>query len=184
MLSRKAMSTRASAGRRSHGASGLWSRFFTCAPPREFETRLEGVHEQARQRIEPGQLLSCRDAFVAAVPHHAPYDLAVILLAMRLIVLAIRPAPHQLNFLGRAVVADRLDHENGLVTGIEAEHRERQPSADLAENVDQQCLLTHQQRRQFHPARRDIRDHLRLHERPARHQTGMRHQISSTNLGG
>jgi len=97
---------------------------------------------------------------------------------VRLIVLAIWPAAHQLYLLGSAVVAHRLVHEDGMVVDIEAKQRKRQPPADLFEHVDQQRLLAHQKRRKFRPAGRNFRDDERLHECTIRHRTRVRDEVS------
>ena len=70
-----------------------------------------------------------------------------------------------------------------IVVDVEAEQGKRQPTADLTENLDQQGLLAHQQRRKLRPPGRNIRKDERLHERAVGHRTGVRDEVGFDEAG-
>jgi hypothetical protein len=57
------------------------------------------------------------------------------------------------------------------------------PLPSMQTHVDEQRLLPHQHRCKFRPARGNIGDHKRLHERPTRHRPGVRDEIGLREIG-
>jgi hypothetical protein len=131
-------------------------------------SRNEAYSRQRRRRVE---------SLVAPVTNGTPDHGAVLLLDPGLIVLAIGAAAreHQTGFL--AIRFDGLVHEYAVVVRVEAEQSEWHPFLHRAQDLGQQLLLPHQQRRALRPTRRDVRQRQRLHKAAFRRRAAVRHEI-------
>jgi len=78
---------------------------------------------------------------------------------------------------------DGLVQKHAVVVSVEAQQREWQHLADLAEHGSQQRLLAHQHRRTLRPARRDVRHRQRLDEAAPGRRSDVCNQIRFHEAG-
>ena len=149
----------------------------------ELERRLEEVHEQPHRPVEPRQGFGRGEPLEPPVAHHPPHDGAVLLLDVGLVVLAIGPRAGERDPRRLTPGLHRLVDEHGVVVRVEPEKRDGQPFAHHRHHLAEQLLLAKEQRRALGPARRDVGEHQRLHEAPARGGPAVRHEIGLHEAG-